>query len=229
MLVMIKGIIEDINGRNITRLCHFTNFTSALKILQSEKGIMASEFIDKDVYMPNDTDRYDGKKNFICCSIEYPNTWYLDRIRNKDPLFNEWIILFIDPYLAALEISRFCPVNAATGRGVYIRGGLQGFRDLFQQEIQIGRKLRRSTQMFDSCPTDGQAEVLVFKNVSRDDIIGLAVENDNVAKRISAALKILRKGCNIPDISIYIAPDLFINSWNPMIRAGRRPEEILFE
>lgn len=225
---MIKGILDEIEKRNITRLCHFTTLASALKILRSEKGIMASEFIDEDVYSPNDVQRYDGKTNFICCSVEYPNTWYLDRIRNKDPLFNEWIILLIDPYLAALESSQFCPVNAATNKGMYINDGVKGFLDLFQQQIPISRRIFRSAGMLDACPTDGQAEVLIYKNISRNDIIGLVVENEGAAKRVSAALTVLKRSCDIPDIDMYIAPDLFVNSWNQIIRTGERPDETLF-
>lgn len=226
---MNEKIIVEIDDRKISRLCHFTNFISALKILKSEKGILATEFIDTDVYNPNDIERYDGKADFICCSVEYPNTWYLEKIRNKDPLFDDWIVLFINPYLAAMETSEYCTINAATDRGRYINNGYDGFAALFQYQIPIGRRIYRSPKMLNACPTDGQAEVLIYKNISRDDIIGLAVENINVAARLQAAFDVLSESCDITDIDIYIAPKLFENSWNRMIRNGDKPEELLYK
>ncbi len=36
---------------------------------------------------PTDPDRYDGRDDLICCSIEYPNTNYFFKVRKHDHLF----------------------------------------------------------------------------------------------------------------------------------------------
>jgi hypothetical protein len=80
----------------------------------------------------------------------------------------------------------------------------------------------RSPNMLSSCPTNGQAEILIKDNIPRDLIIGIAVGNDDIARRIFAMLKT----CGVKQISIFIAPDVLTANWSNMIRNGRRPSEI---
>lgn len=59
---MIIEIQREIKKRNITRLCHFVHTNKLLHILSSEEGIKAVDFIDEDILVQNDTDRYDEKQ-----------------------------------------------------------------------------------------------------------------------------------------------------------------------
>lgn len=59
-------------ARGFTRLCHFTKLQSLTHIITSENGILASSSIRQDTKNVNDTARYDGELNFVCCSVQYP-------------------------------------------------------------------------------------------------------------------------------------------------------------
>jgi hypothetical protein len=95
---MEKDLIRtEIMARSITRLCHLTKSQKALHILSSEEGIKAVEFLDKSLYDANDSLRLDGRLKYINCSLEYPNHWYWNKVKDKDPLFQDWVILLINP------------------------------------------------------------------------------------------------------------------------------------
>lgn len=226
--MMDEKIINFIRNRGITRLCHFTRSENMAQILTSEDGIKAVDFLDKELYTPNDKLRLDGKKDYINCSVQYPNTWFLDKVKNADPLFKEWVIIFINPLLAALDTSKFCYRNAAYACGAYIKSGYEAFMELFQPTV--GR-FSRTTQMLKCCPTDDQAEVLIYKNIPRSEIIGIAVSSEEQAEcevsRYNVLMKIGTLSIKPPDI--YVAPDLFSRSWSDKTKCGIKPTEKKYE
>lgn len=218
---MDKILIEkEIKKRNITRLCHFTKSKNALHILSSPDGIKAVDFLDKSIYDANDPLRLDGKTEFVNCSIQYPNYWYWKKVKDKDSLFKDWVILLINPELILLETTEFCAFNAATDRGAHIKKGYRAFQELFREKV---RDIVRPPNMLPCCPTDDQAEVLIYKNISRKDIIGVVVKDEDQAHRESVRWY----NCldSIPKIDIIIAPDLFNGEWSKKVRQGIRPEE----
>jgi hypothetical protein len=215
---------NDIKDRGITRLCHITRSQKAVHILTSEDGIKAVDFLDKSIYDANDPLRLDGKTGFINCSIQYPNHWYWNKVKNKDPLFKEGVILLINPEILLLDTTEFCPFNAATGHGAYIKKGYSVFKDLYNNRVGMRN---RNTNMLSCCPTDDQAEVLVYKNISRKDIIGIVVEDEDRAESESIKLYSILK--NVPKIDIIIAPDLFNGKWSNKVRRGEKPLEIKYQ
>ena len=217
---------NEAKEREVSRLCHFTRADTALKILSSEDGIKAVDFLDKDVYDVNDPYRLDGRTDCVNCSIQYPNHWYWNKVKNKDPLFNEWVILLINPSILLLDTTEFCPVNAATGRGAYISKGYNSFKELFQPIVH-GR--RRASTMLPCCPTDDQAEVLVYKNISRKDIMGIAVKDEEQAEKVSIRLYYNLESKGIPKLDIVIAEDLFNGKWSQKVRQGIKPLEMKYE
>lgn len=122
---MIDEIYEEIKKRNITRLCHFVHTNILLHILNNNEGVKAVDFIKQDVLIQNDKQRMDGKTDYINCSVQYPNWWYLRRVKDNNPIFSDWAILFIDPIVATIETTQFCKVNAATRYGAYICKGAE--------------------------------------------------------------------------------------------------------
>lgn len=107
---MIDEIYEEIRKRNITRLCHFVHTNVLLHILNNNEGVKAVDFINQDVLIQNDKLRLDGKTEYINCSVQYPNWWYLRRVKDNNPIFSDWAILFIDPIVATIETTQFCKV-----------------------------------------------------------------------------------------------------------------------
>ncbi|MBZ4650929.1 DarT ssDNA thymidine ADP-ribosyltransferase family protein [Thermosipho sp. (in: thermotogales)] len=217
-------IRQEMKNRNITRLCHLTRSQKALHILSSEDGIKAVDFLDKSLYDANDPLRLDGKKDFINCSIQYPNHWYWNKVKDKEPLFKDWVILLINPEILLLDTTEFCAFNAATGRGAYIKKGYSAFKELFNSRV---RSRSRTPKMLPCCPTDDQAEVLVYKNISRKDIIGIIVQDEDQAERES--IRWYQCLSNIPKFDITIAPDLFNGQWSDKVRQGIIPLEFKYQ
>ena len=221
----LQKMIEE---KNITRLCHFTRSNNLIHILRNESGILANTFLDDqlEILKRNDEHRYDNKEDYICCSVQYPNSWYLRRIKDIDPLFKEWVVLFINPNLITKPHTLFCHRNAAANRGQYIKGGIKGFEGMFQNPVQGQRTIYRQPQMPDCCSTDDQAEVLIYKNISRNHIIGIAVPNEEQARREMIRLSFIKEIHK--DIKLIVAPDLFDVSWSSMVRRGDIPNEYLY-
>ena len=76
--------------------------------------------------------------------------------------------------------------------------------------------------MLPFCPTDGQAEILIESNIPPKYISGIAVGNEDIAKRVYAMLKV----CGMEHTAVYIAPDVLTTKWSEMIRDGYLPEEL---
>ena len=89
---------EVLKLRGVTRLCHFTKLQSLTHIITSANGILASSSIRQDTKNVNDHARYDGELNFVCCSVQYPNSWFLRRAmqNNPDKVFKDWVVLYVN-------------------------------------------------------------------------------------------------------------------------------------
>jgi len=113
---MNRAILEEAVQRGITRLCHFTPSRNLAHILSGGLGILATKHLKDDeraLYNATDLARLDGHEDHICCSIEYPNAWYFDRAKDREPLFRDWVVLLINPRYLWEDGTKFCPRNAA--------------------------------------------------------------------------------------------------------------------
>jgi|LSQX01.3.fsa_nt_gb hypothetical protein len=212
-------------ARNVTRLCHFTKFQSLTNILASPDGILASISIRQDIKNVVDKARYDGELDYVCCSVEYPNSWFMGKVMraNTDKIFRDWVVIYIDLDILKDKKAKFCPCNASRSYGHYIDDNMNNVESIFAHRV-LTFEHPRTRKMLDCCPTDGQAEILIKGNVPRKYISGLAVVNEDVADRIHSTLKFYR----LEEIPIYIAPDVMTSIWSGMIKSGCRPEEIEF-
>ena len=213
---MIDEIYKEITKRNITRLCHFVHTNVLLHILNNNEGVKAVNFINQDVLIQNDKLRLDGKTEYINCSVQYPNWWYLRRVKDNNPIFSDWAILFIDPIVATIETTQFCKVNAATRYGAYIYKGVEAFREMFS--ANVGRQ-NRTIDMLQNAPTDDQAEVLVYESIPVSMIKGIVFENEKIARQKIVEWKVM----GFPKIDVFISPELFDVSTSGKIRSGVEP------
>ncbi|MCL1994916.1 MAG: DUF4433 domain-containing protein [Defluviitaleaceae bacterium] len=209
-------------ARGVMRLCHFTKFQKLTHMITSEEGILASSSIRQDTKDVTDKSRYDGELDYVCCSIQYPNSWFLKKAmrNNHDKIFRDWGVLYIDLNILNNKSAKFCPCNASTDFGVHIVDDMDRIESIFATSVPTFQ-YPRSPQMLASCPTDGQAEILIKDNIPREYIIGISVGNEDVAKRVYSMLKLL----NMKRIPIYIAPDVLTTNWSSIIKNGQRPEE----
>lgn len=220
---MKEVTVEQIMERGITRLCHFTKSKNISHILGEQNGILSSDIIPKHIKDINDNLRLDNKKEYICCSIEYPNVFYLDAIRNNDKLFKEWSILIIEPSVITKRPCLFSPVNAATENGKYIERGRNGFSKLYSPSIKTNKKtIYRNNNYLKSCPTDMQAEVLVKEVIPKEYIKGLIVNNEEEGKKQLLKLQLLGLEKNI---KIVVSSELFTKESYIKLKQGQKLRE----
>jgi hypothetical protein len=213
---------DILKARGVTRLCHFTKLESLVTILPSEIGILASQSIRADIKNVTDTSRYDGELGYVCCSVEYPNSWFLKKAiqRDTNQIFKDWVVLYIDLSILELKDAKFCPCNASTAHGSHINSNMNEIDLIFADELSIFN-YRRTPDMLSCCPTNGQAEILIKNNVPREFISGIAVGCKSIAELIYATFKTL----NTKPIPLYVAPEVLTPDWSSMIRQGKRPIE----
>lgn len=209
-------------ARGVTRLCHFTKFQSLTHIAPSADGIKASSSIRQDIKNVIDKERYDGELDYVCCSVQYPNSWFMKKAiqNNTDKIFKEWVVLYVNLSILNDKSAKFCPCNASKARGAYIQDKMSNVESIFAASVPTFT-YPRSAAMLPCCPTDGQAEILIKHNIPRKYIIGIVVGNEDVAKRVYAMLKMY----DIEDTPIYIAPYVMTPTWSNMIKRGTRPVE----
>lgn len=221
----MKLIKKLINERGITRLCHMTQTNKLLHILKNPDGIIASAFLDNDVLHPNDLLRLDGYTEYVNCSIEYPNYWYYRKMKEKDTVFKDWVVIFIDTDIIREDNSKFCVVNAATQKGALVKDGPDEFLKLFSSTITGGVKRTRPIKKLCNAPTDDQAEVLIYKNIPRDFIKGIVFQNKETANSIISACEVVGIPTNFEK---YISEDLFSRSVSDKINCGQNPRIVRF-
>lgn len=226
---MIENIKREAEHRGITRLCHFTPSRNLVHIMGGEFGILATQRLtehERNVFTPNDLLRLDQHRDYICCSIEYPNAWYFNRARHANRLFQDWVVLLIAPYHLWTPGTKFAPRNAAAAYGRYISEGEAAFLALFAAEVEGSRGgiFSRTANQLTCCPTDEQAEVLVKDRIPVDDLLGIAVPTEAQARNEAARFSYLGVAMKPPPL--LIIPEIFDpQALHRAIRSGRRPAE----
>lgn len=223
----LEQIREEAIRRGITRLCHFTPSVKMLHILVH--GILPTSRLRRDfrdICDPTDEARLDGLPDHVSCSIEYPNSWYLSLVQGRNSKYDDWVVALIDPAVLWKKGTKFCPRNAAAHGGKLIGEGYDAFMQLFRQEVRgaRGRTYCRPVQMLPSCPTDGQAEVLVPGGIPRSAVIGAVVRSEEQARREVIRWKFVP---NLLPAPVWVCPEFFDGSWARMVRDGKRPVEKL--
>jgi len=214
--------------RGISRLCHFTDSRNLAHMHDGADAIQATADLLKAqqaIFHVTDVLRIDGHADKVCCSIEYPNAWYFDVARKRDPIFADWVVLLIDPERLSTPGTMFCPCNAAKGGGAYIQSGGAAFSALFAARALTGR--RRHTNQLLCSPTDDQAEVLVPGPIGLSELLGVGVADEAQAKREYVRLEQL--GHRPSRFRWIIAPHFFQKLvLSAAIRRGERPVETVW-
>ena len=182
------------NSRQIHRLCHFTHVSNLNNIL--EKGILSSSSIPHDQW--NDSDRVDGYIDYVCTSVELPNSYCLrNMVQKTETNIEDWIIFKINPYIID-ETSLFCPVNAAKERGKYVSDGVEAYESIFLNE---GRT--RNPNWLSSIPSNIQAEVLIKERIPVSEIEAIIFHenffDNNIFQLVNQANIELRKSTDLFD------------------------------
>lgn len=218
----ISAIRNTIERRGITRLCHMTQLEKAICILKNNAGIVATSFMEKPELYINDTNRIDGKYDYISTSIQNPNFWYYNVKRNVIPQMHDWVVFYIDPKTCEKKETLFCAVNAATNYGNCISEEGTHFENCFSETVG---KQTRTTNMPSNCPTDDQAEVMIYKHIPTGDITGIGFESVDALLRFKTMA--MKEGIEYPNL--YVAPNLFSRINSDAIRQGVSFPEKIYE
>jgi len=220
-------------GRGVTRLCHLTPFRNLLHLASEGQGLLSLRQLASQSgdYDQQDLERLDGHPNHICCSIQYPNAWYLrNRKLRATPiqrLFPDWVCLTIAPKHLWSSGTRVCVRNAAALGGTLIEDISPGsFQALYASSIigAGGRTYRRSANRIAACTTDDQGEVLVHRRIPLADVHAVIVTSDSDAKRFQAALDQI--GADTSSLGWAVAPALFnANALSASVASGTPPTE----
>ena len=221
----MNDIRERANRRGITRLCHFTPSRNLAHIASDPRGVLASRHLQDDetaVFNPTDKARLDGYPGHVCCSIQYPNAWYFRKARKNERLFPDWVVLLIDARYLWQTGTKFCPRNAAAEHGRLVAEGVTAFDSLFADVVEGVDVYRRGPRHPDFLPTDEQAEVLISDQISRRDVKGVVVRDDDQAAREASRLRL--QGLPVP--RIVVVPEFFeARALSQELRSGRTPSE----
>lgn len=181
-------------SRRIHRLCHFTHVSNLNNIL--ENGILSSKSIPYNQW--NDSDRVDGYIDYVCTSVELPNSYCLNNmVRKTGTNIEDWIIFKINPYIID-DTSLFCPVNAAKECGKYVSDGVEAYESIF---LNDGRT--RNPNWISSIPSNLQAEVLIKECIPVSQIEAIIFHenffDDAIFKLVNQANIELRKSTDLFD------------------------------
>jgi len=183
----MRKIVES---RGIEFVIHFTRIENLKSIL--ENGIIPREELENNNTSAtfNDQYRIDGCKNATCCSICHPNYKMFYTLRQEDT-DQEWVVIGIKKDIIWEKDCAFCVENAAsanvTSIPIWQRKGKEAFQKLFEE--LINPPTRKELKIPESCPTNPQAEILVFDYIEPEDIVGVAFQNQDRADEYAKLYK----------------------------------------
>ena len=232
---MIRSIDEQIAERRISRLCHFTPARNLVHIATG-RGLASTQALqeaERRAFSQQDLLRLDGFPDHICCSIQYPNAWYfanrMRNLRSDDRIFRDWVVLGVDPKHLAGPQTLFCPRNAAAEGGRLVAAGAEAFSAMFADVVSGARGMRLvRNDKPPSCPTDDQAEVLIYRQVPLSDIDPIFVRDESQAKRVYVGLEAV--GAPVDRFRIVVASSFFNpRQLSQITRAGQQPLETVWD
>jgi hypothetical protein len=231
-----EDVRREAERRRITRLCHFTPTRNLVHIATGDGLLSTAQLDDSErrVFNQQDLERLDEHPDHISCAIEFPNAWYLRQRRRAaratDRLFPDWVCVCIEPRHLWRDDTLFCPRNAAASRGRLVAGGYPAFRGLYAERVAGARDqiFVRSAEREPACPTDEQAEVLVYRRIPLDDVQQVVVLDESQAKRTFIGLEQLGVP---PDAFRYAICGEFFDppALSRMLRRGQRPVEVAWD
>ena len=195
---------KEVNKRRIEYLIHFTPTINLLSIFEQGKilsrALLEQFDIDQtdifDYIEFTDDIRFDDK-SFINLSIQHPNSFLFNRFQQKtsNETHINWCVLKIDKKYIYYHNTLFSVTNAANShnkRNIGISGGVNKFRQMFEETLQIvtsysSRTISRNG-LKSKYPTDEQAEVLVKNEISISDILQVCFKDEKDLAAGKAAL-----------------------------------------
>jgi ssDNA thymidine ADP-ribosyltransferase, DarT len=179
---------KEVAARGIQHVFHFTKLENLDSILKH--GIVPREILERKSikHLQCDTSRLDGEIAASCFSISHPNYKMFYTLRKQDKN-QEWAVIGCDASVLWKKDCAFCCANAASNSVTSIpladRKGAAAFEAIFAPVA--GKPSRSEIKLPDKCPTNPQAEVLIFDVVEPKFFVGIAVRSEELKKKLSLA------------------------------------------
>lgn len=186
---MSEAIKQIIAEREITRLVHFTRLANLSSIL--EHGLVPRAIVAGVApnCATNDPLRLDGRDDWNCLSITFPNSRMFYAYIMDDPNV-EWAVLLLAPRLLLEDRVLFCRHNAADNRVTALAEnqltGPAAFAAMFE-EIE-GHESREDQSLKPADPTDVQAEVLVKGVIEPEYFDGIVFQKQATVQQYAEEL-----------------------------------------
>lgn len=181
---MLKAAIEK---RKIEHVWHFTRLENLDSILKNGLIPRANLEAQSVSTLFNDCYRLDGERNANCLSIGHPNYKMFWGLRQDNPQ-QEWVVIACIPSILWLKDCAFCYENAASSKVTTIplvnRKDVSAFENLFSPAE--GKPSRAELNLPDTCPTNPQAEILVFGTIEPQYIIGAVCQSKSRSDELKA-------------------------------------------
>lgn len=171
----MKNVVKD---RKIEYVWHFTRVSNIDSILKN--GLISRQELENTGMKSdfNDDLRLDLQKSAICCSLGHPNYKMFYMLRQENPDV-KWVVLALKPSLLWEKDCAFSVSNAASSEITCIpieqRKGVVALNKLFE-EIE-GKPTRAELKISTYCPTNPQAEILVYGHIEPDYIVGAITQD----------------------------------------------------
>jgi hypothetical protein len=176
---------NEVKNRGIDYLWHFTKIENLPSILAN--GLTPRVTLDAQgaAVAYNDAHRFDGQLGANCLSVGHPNYKMFYSLRRQD-FTQAWVVLAIKPEVLWVKDCAFCHENAASNNVVAIpihyRKGILAFQRMFDEIA--GKPSRSTLNLGNKCPTNPQAEILVFGVIEPQYIIGAITQTKDVEERL---------------------------------------------
>ena len=177
---------QVVGRRAINHIWHFTRVENLASILA--EGIVPRSELDQRAQAPlvNDAYRFDRQREASCFSIGHPNYKMFYSLRMQHP-GSRWAVVACHSRVLWLKDCAFCHENAASNSVTAIpidqRKGENAFERMFS-EID-GKPTRAALRLTEDCPTNPQAEVLVFGTVEPVFIVGAVCADATTVGQLS--------------------------------------------
>lgn len=190
-MIINGAVTETRTAVGLTRLAHFTPAKNLFHITRDGQIRSSKDLADnaRDYFDPTDPERYDRHPDRVCCSLQYPNAYYLAKAKIKSPFLNyrDWVCLLLDAALVDKPGTLFSTCNAAKGSGAHLRPGAQALLDCYA-DVTRPAGYQRGPRHLRGAATDLQAEALILGPVPVTAVTGVVVADAETAREQYAIL-----------------------------------------
>ncbi|MCC3332931.1 DarT ssDNA thymidine ADP-ribosyltransferase family protein [Nocardia abscessus] len=184
---MTITVEEALKRVPVSRLIHFTPVSNLEGIFRDQAIRSRSDLATNsaDSYDATDYRRFDNNHGHVCCSFEYPNSYYQNQASQKTEFVNypDWVSLVLNVELIKRPGTMFSPRNAAKQNGAWLEEGGQAMLNCWANPSPGGRYPRRPKHN-PAVPTDLQSEVHIPGAISLSEVSAIIARSAEHARSL---------------------------------------------